>query len=195
MEDKAIIDLYWNRSEQAVKETEKKYGNYCHSVAMRILSNREDAVEIVNDTMLAAWNSIPPKRPDVLRTYLGRIARNLSLNKLRHIYAQKRGEGETWAALDELSECVSDGTDFLEKIEANELAEIIQNFLAAQPDADRRIFIRRYYYFDSIQEISKRFACGESKVKSTLFRMRKKLERKLTEEGYYYDERPSEHKK
>ncbi|MBR1701819.1 MAG: RNA polymerase sigma factor [Lachnospiraceae bacterium] len=195
MEDSAIIDLYWKRSQQAIEETEKKYGGYCHSVAMRILLNREDAAETVNDTMLAAWNSIPPNRPNVLRTYLGRIVRNLSLNKLRHIHAQKRGEGDTWAALDELSDCVSDGTDFLEGIEANELAGIIQGFLTAQKEVDKRIFIRRYYYFDSIQEISTRFACGESKVKSILFRMRKKLEKRLTEEGYYYDERSSENKK
>ena len=188
MEDEAILDLYFAREEEAIRQTEKKYGNYCHSVAMRILSNREDAVEIVNDTMLAAWNSIPPMRPNVLRTYLGRIARNLSLNKLRHIYAQKRGEGETWVAMDELSECVSDGSDFLKKIEANELAKIIQEFLATQRKSDRQIFICRYYYFDSIQEISRRFACSESKIKSILFRTRKKLEKRLTEEGYYYDE-------
>ena len=185
MEDNEIIDLYWQRSEQAIKETEKKYGTYCHCVAQRILCSREDAVEIVNDTMLAAWNSIPPHRPNVLRTYLGRLARNLSLKKLRFQNACKRGEGEAWVALDELSDCVSDGKDFLEEIEANELAGMIENFLAAQKKLDRIIFIRRYYYFDSVQEISRRFACGESKVKSILFRMRKKLIKHLEKGGYY----------
>ena len=185
MEDDEILNLYWERVERAIEETEKKYGNYCFYVAMRILCSPEDSNEIVNDTMLAAWNSIPPHRPEILRTYLGKISRNLSLKRFRNLHAKKRGEGELPIALEEISESVSDGKEIIERLEAKELAEIIADFLRGEKSVDRQIFLYRYFYFESIENISKRSGYRKSRIKSILFRMRKRLGKRLAEEGYY----------
>ena len=183
MTDEKIIELYFNRDEQAIRETQIKYGNLCFKVAMNILNVSEDAEEAVNDTYLGAWNSIPPQRPNVFSAFLIKITRNLSLKKLRFKTAQKRGNGEATLSFDELSECIPDSCNIVDAVEENELAKVISEFLRALPGAERRIFIRRYFFCDSIEEISKQFGYGESKVKMKLMRTRNKLRTHLTERG------------
>lgn len=183
MEDKNIVDLYWERNEAAIDETAKKYGKYCFSVAFNILSNTEDAEESVNDTYMNAWNSMPPHRPAILSTFLGKITRFICLKKWRSIKTQKRGNGETVLVYDELSECIPSNKTIYEELEAKEIAQKINTFLASLPIIQRRVFVCRYWYFDSISAISKQFGFSENKVKSMLHRTRKKLYSKLIKEG------------
>ncbi len=183
MEDKQIVALYWQRSESAISETAGKYGNYCYTIAYNILYNNEDADESVNDTYMGAWNSMPPNKPDILSAFLGKITRNIALNKWRHKNAEKRGGGQVAVALDELVECIPSGEKPEDKVEAMELAKIINIFLAGLKDMERRVFVCRYWYLDPITEISKQFGYSESKVKSMLFRTRNKLQAYLEKEG------------
>ncbi len=183
MEDEEIIELYFNRDENAVLETEKKYQSYLFAVANNILGNEEDAKESVNDTYMAAWNSIPPQKPDILIAFLAKITRNLSLKKFRSQTTQKRGSGEASVAFEELSELIPDTLDLDSQIEDKELAEIITKFLYSLPQNERKIFVCRYWYLDSISDISKNFGYSESKVKSKLYRTRKKLLSYLSKEG------------
>lgn len=187
VEDKYIVDLYWDRNENAITETAKKYAKYCFSIAFNILSNKEDAEETVNDSYLNAWNSIPPHRPAILSTFIGKITRYISLNRWRDKHAQKRGAGEIVLAYDELSECVTSGNDIDKTIETQEIAQIIDLFLDKLPTLEQKIFLCRYWYFDSIAVISKQFGFSESKIKSMLHRTRKKLRTKLLEEGVLND--------
>lgn len=187
MDDKDIIALYLDRNENAVKETSQKYGKYCFSIAYNILQNEADANESVNDTYLNAWNSIPPHRPDVLSSFLGKITRNLSLKRWRDMRAHKRGSGEAALVYDELSECITSDTDIHAEIEAKEIAVFIDDFLKTLPDAERRVFVCRYWYFDSISSICSQFGFSESKVKSMLFRTRNKLLKNLKKEGVYFE--------
>ena len=184
MEDCKIIRLYLERSENAITETDKKYRKYCYSISYNILYDKEDSEETVNDTYLGAWNSIPPHVPDILQTFLGRITRNISFKKVRSRSAQKRGSGEFFLVLDEMSELIPSGHDTENDVEAKELTQIINTFLKSLPDTERKVFVCRYWYFDSIAEISKQFGFSESKVKSMLFRTRKKLLFKLETEDY-----------
>lgn len=183
MEDSEIIELYWNRSEQAIKETTRKYGGYCRSIAEHILKNQEDSEECVNDTYLRAWNSIPPERPMYLRAWLGRITRNLSFDRYKMGKTQKRGGKETVLLLSELEDCIPSALDVEQTWENEQIAKLISSFLREQPMEKRVIFVRRYYYGDSILEISGRFSMGESKIKSILFRLRKSLKAYLEKEG------------
>ncbi len=183
MEDKEIIELYLAREEAAVSATAKKYGNYCYSVAYNILYNNEDAEESVNDTYLGAWNSIPPHKPEVLSSYLGKITRNISLKRLREKQAQKRGSGELSLAYEELADCIPTNHDIDSGLAAKEIATCLNAFLSALPATERHVFICRYWYFDSIASISRQFGFRETKVKSMLFRTRTKLRDKLKKEG------------
>lgn len=183
MEDKYIVELYWSRDERAIEETKKKYNGYCHSIAYNILCNSEDAEECVNDTYLGAWNSIPPHKPELLSTFLGKITRNLSLKKWRGKTADKRGGGEVALTLDELQECIPASNNIQEALEVKELAELIDTFLRSIPDDERRVFICRYWHMDSIADIGEQFGYGQSKVKMMLSRTRKKLQDKLVKEG------------
>ena len=183
MNDNEIIDLYWARSERAIAETDIKYGSYLKAVAMRILAAAEDAEESVNDTYLRAWNAMPPDRPSVLRLFLGKITRRLSLNRLRAQKTAKRGGGVIPEVLDELSECVPSGQNVENEILARELAEMIAAFTAGLPEDERRIFILRVYELMPVREIAERLSFSESKVKTTLFRTRKKLAEVLRKEG------------
>lgn len=185
MEDSRIVELYWQRSEAALEETERKYGRWCFSIARNILLDDEDARECVNDTYLGAWNSMPPHRPEALRAYLGKIARRVSLNKLRGRHALRRGGGAAELSLEELEECVPSGRSIDEGVEAARLAEIINGFLETLPAEERRIFLRRYWYFDPISDIAARFGYGESKVKMKLKRTRDKLLECLREEDVW----------
>lgn len=180
LSDNYIIELFWRRDELAVKEIAAKYGHYCTKIAMNILVDARDAEEAVNDTYLQAWNSMPPARPDSLSAYVGKITRNLSINKYNARNTQKRRASEYALSLEELGECIpqkvsadSDGT----------LNQCINGFLQSQKQEHRMVFVCRYFYCDCIAEIAKRFNRSESKIKSTLFRMRNKLKNYL-EDNY-----------
>ncbi|WP_036610222.1 RNA polymerase sigma factor [Oribacterium sp. P6A1] len=184
MTDQEIIELYFARSESAIDESARKYGSYCSYIAMNILYNKEDSEECVNDTWLNTWNAIPPARPSILRTFLGKITRNLALNLYEKQNAQKRGNGETSAVLDELSECIADTKtdrpdDIPDKIT---LTECINRFLENQSADSRKIFVRRYWYMSPVSEIAAEYGFSESKVKMTLSRMRAALLQELEKE-------------
>lgn len=184
MEDIKIVQLYWDRDQKAIFETATKYGNYCTSIAKNILGNDEDAEECVSDTYMNAWNSMPPHRPNMLSTFLGKITRNLSFNRYKHNHANKRGGSEISAVLDELSECVSGKDNVEQEIEYKELANVIDSFLDTLSFKKRNIFICRYWYTDSISEIAKQFHMRENTVSMTLHRIRLKLQKYLMERGY-----------
>lgn len=184
MEDSYIVDMYWKRSQNAISETSNKYGKYLYSIAYNILYNAEDSDEAVNDTYLGAWNSMPPHRPTVLSTYLGKITRRISINKLNERKADKRGGGEVFIALDELNECVPSKGSVEEVVERKELIHDINKFLAQTQKEDRDIFVLRYWFVLPIKDISIELNMSESKIKSVLFRTRKKLNKYLKEEGY-----------
>lgn len=185
MEDRDIIALYFERNQEAIAESEKKYGRYCYSIAYNILYNAEDAEESVNDALMNAWNSIPPHMPSILSAFLGKLTRYVSLKKWRYARAQKRGGGEIAIAYEELSDCIPGGKSVEEELQEKELAEIIDCFLDELTAAERHIFICRYWYFDDISTISKQFGFSSSKVKSMLYRIRKKLLFRLSEEGVF----------
>lgn len=183
MEDQGIVALFFERSEQAIVETDKKYGGYCYSIAYNILSSREDSEESVNDTYLTAWNTIPPRKPNLLNAFLGKITRHISIDRWRKRSAQKRGGKEMILALDELDECV--GSQGLEaEISRRELTHSLNDFLAALPETERNVFLSRYWYLDSIEAITKITGFSQSKVTSMLHRTRGKLRKRLSEEGY-----------
>jgi RNA polymerase sigma-70 factor (ECF subfamily) len=184
MNDAEIVLLYWERNEQAIPATAEKYENYCTTIARNILGNREDAEECVNDTYLNAWNAMPPHRPAILATFLGKITRNLSLNRFRHNTADKRGGGPLPAVLDELSELVSGGDDVEQAFQTGELVKAIDAFLDTLSPEKRCIFVRRYWYTDSISDIAVRFGMKDGAVTMTLSRLRKKLHSYLEERGF-----------
>jgi RNA polymerase sigma-70 factor (ECF subfamily) len=183
MSDTNIIDLYAKRDESAIGETIKQYGSYCTRIAMNVLQNREDAEEVVNDTCLKAWNSIPPQRPGVLSAFLGRIARNVALDRYKAKKAAKRAGDDTALLLSELDGCVPSGDSVESATEARVLERAIDDFLSAVRKDERTYFVRRYWYNDSIADIANRYDIGESKVKTTLHRTRNKLKEHLQKEG------------
>ena len=183
MKDTEIIDLYWSRDESAISATADVYGNYCYSIAYNILQCNEDAQECVNDTYWKAWQSIPPQRPSRLATYLGKITRNLSINRLKLLNAQKRGRGQTDLALNELDSCIPAATGTEQIADEILLAGAINQFLREQPRTERNIFICRYWHLYSVEELAKSFGMRENTVASLLFRMRKKLKSYLEKEG------------
>jgi len=180
MEDVSIIDLYWARSQEAITQTKNKYGRLIYSICMRILRIAEDAYECENDTYLKAWDSMPPQRPDYLSAYLGRIARNLSLDRYEKEHAQKRGGSQIPLILDELEECIPSMPDGGLPLE---LRDLLNRFLESQTERARKLFVRRYWFGDSVKEISERYDLGESLVKMTLLRSRNALRELLEQEG------------
>ena len=184
MEDNEIVELYFKRSDKAISETDKKYGAYCSHIAYNILSNVQDTEECVNDTWLAAWNSIPPHRPQSLRTFLGKITRRLSLMKLRSRNRLKRGSGSVAVALEEIGECMPSSDNVETAVEEKELTEAVNTFLRTLGKTERDVFVCRYWYFAPIADISKGLGFTESKIKSLLYRTRNKLRAYLQEEGY-----------
>ena len=184
MDDKRIIDLYWERSERAITETSSKYGNYCYTIAYNILYNREDSEESVNDTYLSAWNAMPPKRPDILSAFLGKITRYISIDRWKNRTALKRGGGEVPLVLEELEQCISSKKSVEEEYLQKELLNCINQFLNNLPQTERKIFMYRYWNMDSIEKISKRYGYSISKVTSMLYRTRGKLQRFLEEEEF-----------
>lgn len=185
MEDQKIVQLYWDRNEDAIVVTDQKYGKYCTSIAHHILDNMEDTKECVNDTYLNAWNSMPPHRPSVLSTFLGKITRNISLNRVRYKHAERRGSGQFLIALEELGDCVSGYDNVEQAIDLMELAECINGFLHTLSKDKRVMFVRRYWYFDSVGEIAERLKVSENKVSVTLNRLRHALREYLTERGFH----------
>ena len=183
MEDKRIVDLYFERSEAAIEETEKKYGRYCHTIAYHILGNDEDSKEIVNDTYLKTWNTVPPNRPDPLKTYVGMISRQLSFDRYEKYHAQKRG-GEVMLVLDELDECIPDGDSKEDIGESIGLQNTLNRFVHSLPDRVQNIFVRRYWYSSPISEIARDYGMKESSVSVLLLRTRKKLKDFLQKEGF-----------
>ena len=183
MEDCEILDLYWQRSDQAIRESDRKYGNYCHTIAMNICGSREDAEECVSDTWLTAWNQIPPKRPSILSAFFGAITRNGAINRLRAERRAKRGGGQTDLALSELEQCIPSAQNVEQELEGKELEAGIRSFVAGLRSNDRNIFLARYFYLTPVKEIAQRLGCSESKVKTTLYRLRIKLQTYLKEEG------------
>ena len=183
MDDNAIMDLYWSRNEQAIAETQQKYGGYCWSIAQNILHNRSDVEECVNDTWLQTWNSLPPQRPQVFPVYLGTITRNLSLNRCRSAAAQKRGAGKLTLAYDELEESIPDTSTVEQQVALRTLGREIDRFLRTLSHKDCCIFLRRYWYMDTTRQIAQRYHMTESGIKVNLHRTRKKLKQHLEQEG------------
>lgn len=184
MEDEAIVSLYWQRNESAIRETERKYDRYLTKIAMNILADREDSRESVNDSYLAAWNSMPPHRPGVLSTYLGKITRRISIDRFRYRTREKRRQSEYEISLSELGDCVSGGNTTEEAVNGKLLADAIGIWLRLQPEENRNLFLCRYYFLDSLQEVAKHCGITESKCKTVLFRMRKSLKEYLEKEGF-----------
>lgn len=184
MEDMEIIDLFWLRSENAILETKNKYSRYLYKIALNILSNSEDCEECLNDTYLGAWNSIPPDRPVVFSAFLGKITRNLAINTYHKERRQKRGGGQTELVLHELEECIT-GHSMEEQILDGEITKAINRFLDELPVQDRLIFVRRYWFLESVGEIAVQFLLSETNIQTKLYRMRKKLRGYLEKEGIH----------
>ena len=182
MEDDKIIALYWARKEEAISETDRKYGSYCRSISFRILNDKEDSEECVNDTWLHTWNAIPPGKPEFLAGFLGKIVRNLSISKYRAGHAQKRGSGETQALLDELEECIPAAQE-QEPWEEQEVTKVLERFLRELDTGSRVMFVKRYWYAESVAQIAETFGMKENSVSVKLMRLRKKLRKKLEKEG------------
>lgn len=184
MDDEEIVQLYLNRDETAISESSKKYGAYCSSIAYNILRNNADTEECVNDTWLHAWNAIPPHKPSVLSTFLGKITRNISFDLYKRMHRIKRGAGEVADALEELAECVSDKEDVDREWEVEELKNEINKFIFSLPKEKRYIFILRYWYVESIADIASRLNTSENNISVSLNRIRKKLKKYLVERGF-----------
>ena len=184
MEDSEIVDLYWDRDEAAISHTQDKYDRYLTKIAWNILANAEDSRESVNDTYLAAWNSMPPHRPGVLSTYLGKITRRISIDCFRGRNRDKRRDSQYALSLEELGECVSGGNTTEEIVNVKLLADSIGIYLRLQSPRARTAFLARYYYLDSLKEVAA--ACGmtESQTKSLLYRTRVGLKEYLRKEGF-----------
>lgn len=184
MTDDKIIQLFFQRKEVAIEETQKKYGSYCFKIANNILNNREDSEECLNDTWLKAWESIPPTRPAYLNLFLAKITRNFAINTYRSKHTHKRGKGEMALVLDELEECITGETDVETLYIAEELQSSINKFVRGLSEKDGNVFIRRYFYADSIKDISNRYHISENNVRVMLSRTRNKLKLRLEKEGY-----------
>lgn len=184
MDDQKIIDLYWRRSESAISESDQKYGKYCYSIAYNILTNNEDAEESVSDTYMAAWKSMPPKRPSILATFLGKITRHLSIDRWRSRNRYKRGCGEIVLALEELEDCIAADQTVEKAYERKQLALVFNGFLESLPETERQVFLCRYWYLDSISVIANYYGFSDSKVTSMLYRTRKKLREVLKKEEF-----------
>ena len=184
MKDEEIIELYFNRNERAIEETDIKYGNYLASIAGNILKCTEDVEETLNDTYMKAWKRIPPTRPQILRIFLGKISRNIAFNKYESMTAKKRGGGQIADVLDELDECIPDSSNVESSILGAELSGIIRDFVNELPEKEAYIFSCRYFYTEDISTIAKKFNMTSNNVSVTLSRLRAKLKRRLVREGY-----------
>ena len=185
MEDNAILDLYFARDEQAIMETDRKYGGYCYSIANRILNSEEDSEETVSDTYWLTWKSIPPHRPNFLKLFLAKVTRNLAFTRWRKLSAVKRGGGETNLVLEELAGCIPGTEQIDDELNAKELVRTIRAFLDTLPERDQDIFLRRYFFVEDAEGIAVRYGMKRTNVNVILSRTRNKLKTYLTQEGYY----------
>lgn len=185
MTDTQIIELYFRRDQRAIAETDAQYGTYCHTIAYNILGNRQDSEECVSDTYLSTWNQLPPKRPNCLSAFLGKITRNLSIDLWRKNHAAKRGGGQIVLAIDEMDRTLAAGQSLEDEFMAGELTKLINAFLRTLPDTERRIFILRYYHLKPVADIAADFGFNKNRVASMLMRTRKKLKDYLTQQGGY----------
>lgn len=183
MDDKEIIELYFRRDQEAIVQTDRKYGGLCKKVSYNILGCPEDVEECVSDTYMAAWNAIPPQVPMVLKAYLLKIVRNFSLMRVRELNSRKRGSGEVELALEELGDTFPGAASVEGQYEQKEFARAVSRFLYSLPENERRIFLCRYWHLASVAQIAGTLHCSQSKVKTSLFRTRKKLYQFLTKEG------------
>ena len=184
MEKESITALLFERREEALSALSEKYGRICENVAKNILKNSEEAEETVSSALLAVWNSVPPQNPENIGAYFIKTARNLALNRLKFLSAEKRGGGNAEIALSELEECISSEASLEQKIDENAFKTAVEDFLRTQPEEKRNIFILRYWYMYSVPEISEKYGISKSKVKSVLFRMRNELRKKLKKEEF-----------
>ena len=187
MDDQYIIDLFWNRDPESIHLVDLSYGTYCFSIANHILGNQMDAEECVNDTWLRAWETIPPDRPKFLRAFLGRITRNLAINRFQRETAQKRGGGELPLVLEELSYCIAGDSDPETSVSAKELGKCVNTFVKSLPARDRNVFVRRYFFTESVEDIAKRYSLHKNNVLVILHRTRNKLRKYLIKEGFLYE--------
>ena len=183
--DAQIIDFYWNRDARAISASMNRYGAYCFTIANGILDNTQDAEECVNDTWLRAWNAIPPTRPNVLKVFFAKITRHLSFDKYKAEKALKRGGGNIQLVLDELAECIADESDVEGQVDAKELGEAINRFVASLSEREQKLFVRRYFFSEPIRMIADRYNMNENSVHVTLSRIRKRLRSHLSREGYF----------
>ena len=184
MEDEQIIALYWSRDEHAIVETDRKYGTHCRSIAWNILHSEGDSEECVNDTWLRTWNTIPPQRPERLGAFLGKIVRNLAFDRYKAANAQKRGGGEVETVLEELGECVGATASAESHYFAKEFSVAVNLFVRGLPEREGNIFVRRYFFTESADQIGKRYGITVNNVTVILSRSRKKLREYLQKEGY-----------
>ena len=182
--DAQLIELFFARSERAITETDRKYGSYCHRIAMNILSNRQDCEECVNDTYLTVWNRIPPLRPISFAPFVGKITRELAIDRWRASHAAKRGGGQMHVAIEELENLIPSGVSLEDTLVQSEMTRWLNAFIRSLSEMERRIFVSRYWYMDSIDSIASRFGVTKSYVKTKLFRIRKKLKAELIQEGW-----------
>ena len=183
MDDESILQLFFQRREQALKETQAKYARLCLRVADGILADTRDAEECVNDTWFRAWNLMPDKRPAALSPFLGAIVRNLALDRWRRSRRQKRGGGETELALEELADCLPARGRVEQRLEEEELAAAINAFLARLPEADRKLFVARYWFLTPVTRLAEKLRCRPGSVKTRLYRLRLRLQEELRREG------------
>lgn len=184
LEDAQIVQLYWDRDTAAISETDVKYGKYCTKIAMNILSSAGDAEECVNDTYHRTWETIPPQRPEIFPPFLGKIVRNLALDRYRYNTAQKRN-GKMDVLLSELENCLPDAESVEDSLDASVVTEVINGYLSRLSKQKRVMFVQRYWYSQSIREIAHYFGMTEGQVKSILFRLRSGLKDALEKEGVY----------
>ena len=184
MNDDAIVALYWQRDESAITVTQEKYNAYLMKIARNILNDTGDSEESVNDTYLAAWNSMPPQKPVVLSTYLGKITRRISISLLRKRNADKRRDGEFALSFSEMEDVMEGNMEPQKEMEAQILGELLNKFLRSLKPDERRTFIGRYYYMDPLKEVAAYCGMSESKAKTMLFRTRVKLKEYLAKEGF-----------
>lgn len=184
MDDQKIVALYWQRDESAIAETQKKYGRFCYSIAYNLLHSHEDAEECENDTYLDAWNTIPPQKPAILSSFLGMITRRRALDRYRVKRAQKRGGDTVHVSFEELEECIAAPYSMDDEDATEALTAALNRFLCRLPSRECDVFLRRYWFFDSVRDICERYGYGESKVKMMLKRTRDKLAAYLKKEGF-----------
>ena len=183
MDDQMIIELFLNRSEEALIQTNLKYGRYCHRIAYNILGNDEDSEECVSDALMRVWNSIPPNQPTSFSSFIGKITRNLALDKLRQQNSEKRGKGEAALALDELAECISDRDELSRREDSAEISDALNRFLDSLNPVERGVFMRRYWMSDPIADIAERYGISVSNTTTMLFRLRARLKKQFMKEG------------